>query len=153
MPGRKFDVDGASIRELAEIMVETGLTEIEVSEGDRRIRVVKTPAGVTHALPMQAAPAPAAAPDSAPAPASVSPAQSAGAVTSPMVGTAYLRPEPSASPFVAVGQTVSPGDTLLIIEAMKVMNPIKAAKGGKVTQVVVADGQPVEFGEVLIVID
>ena len=80
-------------------------------------------------------------------------AVSAGAVKSPMVGTAYLRPEPGASTFVSVGDTVTAGDTLLIIEAMKVMNPIKAAKGGKVTQIAVGDAQPVEFGEVLLVIE
>ena len=151
---KTFDIDSAAIRELAAIMEETGLTEIEVSEGDRAIRVAKGQMLVSAAPAMHAAhpgPAPAAAPvESAPAGPT---AQSPGAVTSPMVGTAYLRPDPSSQPFVTAGSTVSVGDTLLIIEAMKVMNPIKAAKGGVVKQIVVSDGQPVEFGEVLIVIE
>jgi acetyl-CoA carboxylase biotin carboxyl carrier protein len=154
-PAKRFDIDGASIRELAQIMVETGLTEIEVSEGERRIKVAKTPAHVTHSAPVNAPmahPVPGADATTTAAPgAATTPA--AGAITSPMVGTAYLRPEPSAPPFVSVGDTVNPGDTLLIIEAMKVMNPIKAAKGGKVSQIMVGDGQPVEFGEILIIVD
>ncbi len=152
---KKFDIDADSIRELAGLMEETGLTEIEVSEGERRIRVARGHAvGAASAVhvPVHAAP-PTSAPEAAPPVSSAPTAQTPGAVTSPMVGTAYLRAEPTAAPFVAVGDQISAGDTLLIIEAMKVMNPIKAPKGGRVAQIVVSDAQPVEFGEVLIVIE
>ena len=152
---RKFDIDADSIRELANLMEETGLTEIEVSEGERRIRVARGHAMASVSAIHVPAPAVAApvAQEAAPAVSSAPTAQTPGAVTSPMVGTAYLRSEPTAAPFVAVGDTISAGDTLLIIEAMKVMNPIKASKGGRVTQIMVSDAQPVEFGEVLIVIE
>ncbi len=153
---KSFDIDSDAIRELAALMEETGLTEIEVSEGDKAIRVAKgqtvvSAAPVHHAGHIHAPSATAI--EAAPATSGAPTAQTAGAVTSPMVGTAYLRPDPSSGPFVTAGSIVAPGDTLLIIEAMKVMNPIKAAKGGKVVQIVVSDAQPVEFGEVLLVIE
>ena len=152
---KTFDIDGDAIRELAAIMEETGLTEIEVSEGDRAIRVGRGQTLVSAAPPMHAhSVSQMAAPVEAAPSGPVAPtAQSPGAVTSPMVGTAYLRPDPSSPPFVTAGAVVAVGDTLLIIEAMKVMNPIKAAKGGIVKQIVVSDGQPIEFGEVLLVIE
>jgi len=147
MPPFEFDPD--TIRKLAELMTETGLSEIEMSEGASSLRVSRA---VTASI---AAPAPAhvaSAPASA-AIAAVSPASHPGAVVSPMVGTAYLQGEPGSPPFVSVGSPVKVGDTLLIIEAMKVMNPIKASKGGILTQVLVADGQPVEYGEPLMIVE
>ena len=150
--GKRLDIDSEAIRELAALMEETGLTEIEVSEGDRRVRVAKTSPVAAYPAAM-AGPVPAAAvPSAAGAPATPT-ASSEGAVTSPMVGTAYLRPDPTAQPYVKAGDTVNIGDTLLIIEAMKVMNPIKAAKAGRVSRIVVADAQPVEFGEVLLIVE
>jgi acetyl-CoA carboxylase biotin carboxyl carrier protein len=144
----KFDIDPETIRKLAELMTETDLSEIEVAEGDRRVRVSRATAA---AAPVQFA-APSAA--AAPAPvAAVSPASHPGAVISPMVGTAYLQGEPGVPPFVSVGSPVKVGDTLLIIEAMKVMNPIKASKGGTVTQILISDGQPVEYGEPMMIVE
>lgn len=150
-------IDSKVVRELAKILNDTGLTEIEVERGDLRVRVAKTPAGViTHAEP---APAARAAPGAPAGPAA--PAQSdadaniaahPGAVASPMVGTVYLASDPNAAPFVRVGQPVSEGDTLLLIEAMKTFNPIPAPASGKVLEILVEDGQPVEFGETLVVI-
>jgi acetyl-CoA carboxylase biotin carboxyl carrier protein len=143
-----FDIDPEAIRKLAELMTETGLSEIELAEGDRRVRVSRAAAASEVRFAAPAAPAPAAA-----AAAAASPATHPGAVISPMVGTAYLQAEPGAPPFVPVGSPVQVGDTLLIIEAMKVMNPIKASKGGTLTQVLVSDGQPVEYGEPLMIIE
>jgi acetyl-CoA carboxylase biotin carboxyl carrier protein len=149
-------IDKAAIRQLAELLDETGLTEIEVGEGDSVIRVSRG-GGVVASAPVQAFPIsdpgdrlPATMDIAHPAPAS---AAHPGAVTSPMVGTAYLSAEPGKPAFAPVGAKVKPGDTLVIIEAMKVMNPIKADKAGTVTQVLVGDAQPVEFGEVLLVIE
>jgi acetyl-CoA carboxylase biotin carboxyl carrier protein len=143
-----FDIDPETIRKLAELMTETGLSEIEMSEGNRSIRVSR---GAVAASPVHFAAAPvAAAPGAAPA---VTAATHPGAVISPMVGTAYLQAEPGSPPFVAVGDTVKVGDTLLIIEAMKVMNPIKAAKSGVLKEVLILDGQPVEYGEPLMIIE
>ena len=144
----KFDIDEALIRKLAKLLKETGLTEIEFETDDARIRVNAGASGpVIAAAPALAAPAAvaAAAPASADAPA-------AGSVSSPMVGTAYLSPEPNAAAFVKVGDRIAKGQTILIIEAMKVMNPIPAPHPGTVTQILVQDGQPVEFGEPLMVI-
>jgi acetyl-CoA carboxylase biotin carboxyl carrier protein len=144
-----FDIDGDLVRKLAGLLEETGLAEIEFAEGERRIRVTR--AG--------AAPAAFAAPPAhttghgAAAPPVDAGHPPAGAVTSPMVGTVYLAPEPGAAPFVKAGDAVGVGDTLLIIEAMKVMNPIRAAHGGTVRQIAVTDGQPVEYGDVLMVVD
>jgi acetyl-CoA carboxylase biotin carboxyl carrier protein len=143
----KFDIDEALIRKLAKLLKETGLTEIEFETDDARIRVNAGSSGpVIAAAPVAAAPAAALTP----APASDAPA--AGSVSSPMVGTAYLSPEPNAAAFVKVGDRVAKGQTILIIEAMKVMNPIPAPHAGTVTQILVQDGQPVEFGEPLMVV-
>jgi acetyl-CoA carboxylase biotin carboxyl carrier protein len=147
-----FDIDGDLVRKLAGLLDETGLTEIEFAEGEKRIRVTKggtAPAFYTQA-PAGAAPAPAAA--STP-PAALGVSSHPGALTSPMVGTAYVSSEPGGPPFVRVGDTVKAGQTVLIIEAMKVMNPIKAPKAGTVSQILVGDAQPVEFGEVLMTIE
>lgn len=147
-----MQVDTDLVRELAAMLNDTGLSEIEVEDGERKIRVSRTMTAV--AAPMSYAPAPAAAPASAPAApaASTGPAISANAMKSPMVGTAYLTPEPDAAPFVSIGQQVKAGDTVLIIEAMKVMNPIVAATSGTVTEIYVESGQPVEFDQPLLVI-
>ena len=146
-------IDSKLVRELAEMLGETGLSEIEVEDGDRKIRVARS---ITAAAPVAfAAPAPVAA--AAPAPAAAAPAAApaedhANAVKSPMVGTAYLAPEPSAPNFVSVGQTVKAGDTLLIVEAMKVMNAITAPAAGTVKAILVENAQPVEFDQPLVVI-
>lgn len=149
-----IDVDTALVRELAELLAETGLTEIEVEDGDRKIRVARdlAPAALAAApVPLASAP-PVAAPP-APAPAS-SPAvpDTAGALTSPMVGTVYLAAEPGAANFVSVGDSVKEGDTLVIIEAMKVMNPINATADGTVQQILIENAQPVEFDQPLVVV-
>lgn len=148
-------VDSALVRELAELLTANELTEIEVEDGDRKVRVRRDCAPVmayAPAAPAAPASAPAAAPSAA-EPAPAAPAIPADAVKSPMVGTAYLSPEPGAKPFVAVGQSVKQGETLLIIEAMKVMNPIGAPKAGKVSQILIGDAQPVEFDQPLVVIE
>ncbi len=146
-----MQVDIKLVRQLAELLNETGLTEIEVEDDDRKIRVARTLQAASVAV---AAPAPvaAAAPAAAPV-APTAPADHPGALKSPMVGTVYLAASPEAAPFASVGDTVKEGDTVVIIEAMKVMNPITATKGGKVTQVLVANGQPVEYDQPLVVIE
>ena len=146
-----MQVDIKLVRQLAELLNETGLTEIEVEDDDRKIRVARTLQAASVAV---AAPAPvaAAAPVAAPV-APTAPADHPGALKSPMVGTVYLAASPEAAPFVSVGDSVKEGDTIVIIEAMKVMNPITATKGGKVTQVLVANGQPVEYDQPLVVIE
>ena len=147
-------VDGALLRELAELLSANELTEIEVEDGDRKIRVRREAAPVMAYAPAPApAPAPVAPVAAAAAEAALAPAAPIDAVKSPMVGTAYLSPEPGAKPFIAVGASVKQGDTLLIIEAMKVMNPITAPKAGKVAQILVGDSQPVEFDQPLVVIE
>ena len=145
-------VDGALLRELAELLSTNDLTEIEVEDGDRKIKVRREGAPVMAYAP---APAPvAAAAPSGPAPAEAAPAAApVDAVKSPMVGTAFLAPEPGAKPFIAPGQAVKAGDTLLIIEAMKVMNPITAPKAGKIVEILIGDAQPVEFDQPLVVIE
>jgi acetyl-CoA carboxylase biotin carboxyl carrier protein len=145
-----FDV--RLVRELADVLNDTGLTEIEVERGTLRIRVAKTVAVAAAATPATAlAPLPAAEP-AAPT-AAAPPAKAAGdAVKSPMVGTVYLQSQPGAPPFVRVGDRVSQGQTLLLIEAMKTMNPIGAPRDGVVLELLVADGQPVEYGEPLAVL-
>jgi acetyl-CoA carboxylase biotin carboxyl carrier protein len=147
-----FDPD--AIRALASILTETGLSEIEIAEKDSRIRVARAPAPV-QAVAAPAAPAATLAPSSgpSPAPASVDDAQHPGAVLSPMVGVAYLSPEPGAPTFVNQGQQVAAGQTLLLIEAMKTFNQIKAPKSGTVARILVASGAPVEYGEPLMIIE
>ena len=147
-------VDTALVKELAELLSANELTEIEVEDGDRKIKVKREGAPVMAYAPAPAAPAPAAAAPASAAAAEVAPAAApVDAVKSPMVGTAYLSPEPGAKPFIAPGQSVKAGDTLLIIEAMKVMNPITAPKGGKFGQILIGDAQPVEFDQPLVVIE
>ncbi len=144
--------DAEAIRELAAILVETGLTEIEVSDKDRRLRVARTlaPAVVHAAVPAPAAPlasvavAVVATPDEE--------AANPDAVTSPMVGVAYLSPEPGLAPYVQPGQAVQAGQTVMLIEAMKTFNQIKAPRTGTVSRVLVASGEPVEYGQALLVI-
>lgn len=145
----KFSIDEEAIRKLAELLHETGLSEIEIEDDDRRLRVARQGAPVVAAAPAPAPATPPAAP-SLEAPAA---APHPGAVTSPMVGTVYLAPEPGAKPFVQVGDTVREGQTLLIIEAMKVMNNLPSPRAGIVTAVLVDDGMPVEFGEPLVVVE
>jgi acetyl-CoA carboxylase biotin carboxyl carrier protein len=152
MSDKKAIVDQGLIRELAELLSDTGLTEIEVEHEGTRIRVART---VTIAASAPAAPAYAAAPAAstgAAAPA-VSDANHPGAVHSPMVGTAFRAPEPGGRAYVEVGDQVRQGDTLLIVEAMKTMNQIPAPRSGKVVKILVEDGQPVEFGEPLLIIE
>lgn len=143
----KPGIDADAVRELAQLLKETGLTEIEIEHNGARIRVSRGGGAVAAApvaAPVAAAPAPVAtAPSSGPP---------AGAVPSPMVGTVYVAPEPGRPPFISVGKTVKEGDTLFIVEAMKTMNAITAPKGGTVTEISVTDGTPVEFGQTLCVI-
>ena len=145
--------DSALIRELATLLDETSLTEIEIERGGLRLRVARN-ISIAAAMPAQvvaAAPVGAASAIAAAAPADLS--KHPGAVTSPMVGTAYWAPEPGAKPFIEVGAKVSVGQTILIIEAMKTLNQIPSPRAGTVTQILVEDGQPVEFGEPLMVIE
>ena len=146
-----MNVDTKLVRELAELLAETGLTEIEVEDGERKIKVSRgaavaaQPAPAISVAPVAAAPAPApAAAESAP--------DMTNAVRSPMVGTAYLHPEPGADPFIKVGDKVKAGQTLLIVEAMKVMNPIAAPADGTVTQILIENAQPVEYDQPLVVV-
>lgn len=144
-------IDSKAIRELATLLEETGLTEIEIEEGDNKVRVSRSVS--VQAAVQTAAPAPVSVAAPTASIVATSPENHPGAVKSPMVGTAYLAPEPSAAPFVSRGQKVKAGDTLLIIEAMKVMNQIKADKAGTVADVLVSDGSPVEFGQALVIIE
>jgi acetyl-CoA carboxylase biotin carboxyl carrier protein len=143
------------IRELAKLLDETGLSEIEVEREGLRVRVARqavthvvAAAGGTHVPPI-----PAIAPAPTVVPAVADPAKHPGVVTSPMVGTAYRAPEPTAKPFVDIGSVVKPGDPLLVVEAMKTMNQIPAPRGGTVTQILFEDGHPVEYGEPLMIIE
>ena len=146
--GHKMRVDSALLRELAELLAANDLSEIEVEDGDRKIKVRRDAGPVMAYAPAPQAAPPAAAPTAEAAPA----APPVDAVKSPMVGTVFLSPEPGAAAFVSPGQAVKEGDTLMIIEAMKVMNPILAPKAGTVRQVMVSDAQPVEFDQPLVVI-
>ncbi len=152
MPKPKTAIDHDLIRELAKLLDETGLTDLEIEQAGLRVRVGRQAHTVSVGAPVQipgpslGAPAPAAGPAG-------DLAKNPGAVTSPMVGTAYMAPAPGAKPFVEVGSKVKSGDTLLIIEAMKTMNQIPAPRSGTVTQVLIEDGHPVEFGEPLMVIE
>ncbi|KQM24742.1 MULTISPECIES: acetyl-CoA carboxylase biotin carboxyl carrier protein [unclassified Sphingomonas] len=154
----RVDID--LVRALAQVLDETDLTEVEVEDGARKVRVVRKPAPVQAAASYAPAPAYAPAPQqpqlAAPtieAGAAAAPISAVPPVTSPMVGTVYLAANPEAKPFVSVGQKVAAGDTLVIIEAMKVMNPIVAPAAGTVTQVLVSNGQPVEFDQPLVVVE
>jgi acetyl-CoA carboxylase biotin carboxyl carrier protein len=150
----KPKVDTALIETLAELLQRTGLTEIELAEGDSRIRVARQPQPVAALVPAVApAPAPAGPVAGGEATAQAAAEEHPGAVHAPMVGTVYLTPEPGAPPFITVGAEVREGQTLLIIEAMKVMNPIRAAHSGRVTKLLVANGDPVEYGELLLIIE
>ena len=152
----KFEMDTEFIRLLAQLLEETNLGEIEMADGTRKIRVARPTAPVTS---MMQAPSPVAMPAPVPGPAQIAPATAAdnathpGAVKSPMVGTAYLSPEPGKPVFVNIGDKVTAGQTLLIIEAMKTFNPIKAPKAGTLAQVLIDNAQPVEFGQPLMIVE
>jgi len=148
----KFNIDEDLVRKLAGLLQETGLDEIEFEQQDQRIRVSRNAGVAVAAAPTVAVPAAGTAAPAA-APAAAGDVTPPNAVTAPMVGTAYVASEPGAPPFVKVGDTVEKGQTLLIIEAMKVMNPLPSPRAGKVTQVLVNDGEPVEFDEPLMVIE
>ena len=157
MQKSKVAIDRELIHELADLLEETGLDEIEIEQNGMRVRVARRPT-VVHVPPQvdesiarAAAVPPVAVPMPAPAP--VDPAKHPGAVTSPMVGTAYRAPEPGARPFVDIGSQVKTGDTLLIVEAMKTMNQIPAPRAGTVTQILFEDGQPVEYGQPLMIVE
>ena len=151
MPKQKPAVDHELIRELARLLDETGLTEIEFERDGQRVRVARqTQVVAAPSLPLT--PMEAAVPSLADSSA-IDPAKHPGVVTSPMVGTAYVGPEPGARPFVEVGSRVRAGDTLLIVEAMKTMNQIPSPHAGTVIQILIEDGQPVEFGEPLMIIE
>ena len=153
----KFELDTEFVRKLAAILEETKLGEIELADGDRRIRVARPAVTVMQqpAMAVEAAApvAPVAAPGAPAAPAGGDLSKHVGVVKSPMVGTAYLAPEPGKPNFVAIGDKVTAGQTLLIIEAMKTFNPIKAPKAGTVTQILCENGQPVEYGQPLFIIE
>ena len=160
--GGNMRVDTDLIRQLADLLTEKDLAEIEVEDADRRIVVKRNTLArdlaMTHTVPAAPTPAPAPAPAAAapaPAPATSEEAAAAhpGAVKSPMVGTVFLSPEPGAPPFVSTGAKVAAGDTLLIVEAMKVMNPIAAPKPGTVKQILVQDAQPVEYDQPLVIVE
>ena len=140
----KENIDAEAIRALAALLTETNLTDIEIEENGKRIRVSRRKSAVVAAAPMHVAAA------ETPAPKREGPPP--GAVTSPMVGTVYVSPEPGASAFVKIGDTVKEGDTLLIVEAMKTMNPILAPRGGTISEICVSDAQPIEFGQTLLIL-
>jgi len=154
-------VDADLVRELAKVLSDEGLTEIEVEHGELRLRLARTQPFAQH-MPIAYAPAPSPVATSAPAAAPVAAAAPAAAkdhrddklaVTSPMVGTAYLSPEPGANVFIKVGDTVAEGQTLLIVEAMKTFNPIVAPRSGKIVEIIVGDSQPVEYGQALLLLE
>ena len=147
-------VDHDLIRELSELLDETGLSEIEIERDGQRVRVARNagraaPITAAHIAPPAAAPAPIAMSTAT----SADPAKNPGVVICPMVGTAYMAPEPGAKPFIEVGSQVKAGETLLIIEAMKTMNQIPAPRSGTVKQILFEDGQPVEFGQPLVIVE
>lgn len=155
-----FTIDDDAIRKLASLLDETDLTEIEVADGERKLRVARQPAGIGAGVPVMATPA-AQTPVAPPSPAVVPPVSGGGddftghpgAVKSPMVGVVYLAPEPGAGAFISLGATVSEGQTIMLIEAMKTFNPVRAPKAGKIARILVADGMPVEYDEPLVVIE
>lgn len=142
------NIDKDAIRELAELLEETGLSEIEIETGGERIKVARGGAYMPTAAP---APAPVAATAASSGDADI--ANHPGAVTSPMVGTIFIAPEPGAAPFVKIGDKVAAGQTLFIIEAMKTMNPVTAPRDGTVAKILISDSQPVEYGEPLLILD
>lgn len=159
---KEMPIDPNFIREIAALICETDLTEIEVAKGDLKIRVARqitlqaAPAQTSVAVPAVAAapaPMPAAPAASAVAPAPADLSAHPGAVRSPMVGTAYLRPSPGANPFIEIGTVVKAGDRILLVEAMKTFNEINAPRAGTITHILVEDGRPVEYGEPLVVIE
>ena len=158
---KDLQFDPATIRELAQILRESDLTEIELVDNDMRVKLVRQVTVAAMAMPVAAAPAAAAPAAASATPAAAVPAATAGAddadhpgaVTSPMVGVAYLSSEPTAAPFVTVGSKVTQGQTLLLIEAMKTYNQIKAPRAGTVTRILVESGTPVEFGEPLMIVE
>ncbi len=149
----QIQVDAPAIRELAEILDETGLGEIEIEQGGRRIRVARAgaPGQMTASAPVPVMSERVGIPERPPEQ-PVRKADAEGAVLSPLVGTVYVGPEPGKPPFVKVGDSVREGDTLMIVEAMKTMNPIAAPRSGIVKEICVSDAQPVEFGQTLIVL-
>ena len=152
-----FTIDDDAIRKLASLLDETDLTEIEVADGERKLRVARQPASAGAGAAVSPAPVAAAVPASAPAPAAPAGGEDfaghPGAVKSPMVGVVYLSPEPGAGAFITLGAAVTEGQTLMLIEAMKTFNPVRAPKAGKITRLLVADGIPVEYDEPLVVIE
>ena len=146
MSGEKIGFDVETIRALSGIMRDAALTEVDITTGDVRLHLVRAASGVIQAAPAVLAPA-------IPAAMAAEDAVPAGAVTSPMVGIAYLAPEPGAAPFVAVGRSVSAGQTVLLIEAMKTFNQIKAPHAGTVTRILITSGEPVEYAQPLLVIE
>jgi len=142
-----FDIDPEAIKTLAALLEELGLSEIEWAKGDERLRVARAVSGAA----VQVAVAPAAATPAAPSASGA--AEHPGAIKSPMVGTVFFSPEPGAPPFVKAGDTVTEGQTLALIEAMKTYNPIRAPRAGRVTRILVSDGMPVEFGEPLLILE
>ena len=150
-------IDPDLVRQLAKILDDTGLSEIEVEHGELRLRIARTLVAAAAPMHQHVVHAPAAAPvAAAPPPAVAAPVADAshpGAVPSPMVGTAYLSPEPGAPPFIKVGDTVTAGQTLMVVEAMKTFNPIPAPRAGKITAILVGDSHPVEYGEPLVILE
>ena len=157
-------VDAELVRELAKVLDESGLTEIEIEYGELRLRLARTmsmappPPSHTHVVHSAPVPAPALSAPVAPPPAAAAPpaadaASHPGAVPSPMVGTAYLSAEPGSPPFIKVGDSVTAGQTLMVVEAMKTFNPIPAPRAGKITAILVSDAQPVEYGEPLVILE
>jgi len=148
--GSKPQIDSALVHQLAQLLDETGLTEIEYGTQEWHLRVAK---GRIAPATFPVAATPPLAPTPAPTPVESDPAKHPGAVLSPMVGVAYIRPEPDSPPFIQVGEEVRVGQTLVLIEAMKVFNPIKCTQAGRVTQILVANGAPVEYGEPLLIVE
>ena len=144
------EINAELVRQLASILDETNLSEIEYELGDLKIRVARQLSGVTVAVPEAASAPPAASPQEA---GPVEPSSHPGAVKAPMVGVAYLAADPDSPPYVKVGDTVSEGQTLMLIEAMKTYNPVRAPRAGRVAEILVNDGQPIEFEQSLIIID
>lgn len=156
MTGTEMDL--SQIRELARLLDEAGLTEIEIETKGARVRLARQPAPIAAAPAYVGVPAPAAAsPGTTASGSATDPAaqleQHPGAITSPMVGTVYVAPEPGAAPFVQAGDSVIEGETLLIIEAMKTMNPIPAPRSGRIARILITDAQPVEFGQPLLILE